>query len=486
LKEFISIDARVYRCHTDFLQLHFEMKSSHQILFLLLASLASSNAQDNAPNPESDFFEEGDPSIDFPGCFSDLIVADVNGDGVVKSSEYLGFIQEYGKRKCIENPVLTWQQRIAFNNIACQCRSELGAGSDCCLGDKAQIRTDGALNPARTGEQNAYLTSACRITDATLPPYACPPKDDTREAAPLPPLPPVFLPPAPSVAGDDGGLPKEALWAIIAAAVLLLLLCCCACVARKRKGVEEEEVVEEEILGKGSPGEVDEEAPPVQPEPEQYVPVAPLAAAAAAPMAREPEIEIEEMVEEESEDEDEEGGRKRTGGGPLGQEEEEGGVKRYGAGRFPPPEKEAPELKLRPIEKESEEDPDWDHPGRPIEEPKTKTEDEGQVFDPYIPDGGVYIPERPKKGPVEYDPQWERAEKEDPDDVDKRKHRIQSGLGEAAVWDQLDNDEGDGNTGTAGGANPFDWVIQSALGVLDKTDDKYTTSNTKGEPKTET
>lgn len=469
------------------------IRSPPSLLLLVVCLFSTTKAQDSAvPDPDSDFYQEGSPFINFPGCFSDLITADVNGDGVVKSSEYLGFIQEYGKRKCIENPVLTWQQRIAFNNIACQCRSELGSTPDCCLAENAQIRTTGALNPSRTGEQSAYLTSACRLTDATLPPYACPPRDDAREGAPLPPLPPVFLPPVPAAAAADRGLPREAMWAIIAVAALLLLmllLCCCVCAAKKKKEVEEEEIEETETLGKGLPGDVDEEAPS-SPVPEQYVPVAPLVAAASIPMAREPEPKMEEIIEEEEEEsEDEEEGRKRTGGGPLGEEDEEEGMKRFGGGRFPPPEKEDPGFKLRPIEIEKEEDPNWDHPGRPVEEPKSKTEDEGQVFEPYIPDGGVYIPERPPKDPVEYDPQWERGEKEEPDDIDKRKHRIQSGLGEAAVWDQLDAHDTDGATGGGGGLDAFDWVIQSALGVLDKTDDNYMTSsptNNKDQPQTET
>lgn len=66
-------------------------------------------------------------AIDFPSCFNDLANAYKNGDGGVKLDEYLGFIQAYANdQKCIANPVLTFEQRTAFNKIACSCISLAG------------------------------------------------------------------------------------------------------------------------------------------------------------------------------------------------------------------------------------------------------------------------------------------------------------------------------------------------------------------------
>jgi len=445
------------------------MKSPIAVRLLLLSSMSLVTAQDTttakAPDPNSDFYQAPSTNIDFPGCFSDLVTADRNGDGLVKSDEYLGFIQEYGKRKCIENPELTLQQRIAFNTIACACRSEEGAAIDCCIGNNAQIQTAGAMNPARTGAQQGYLTSACRITDATLPPPACPPIDDIRKNATLPPLPPIMIPPAPRSPSGGGGLPIEALWGIIAAALLLLMLLCCCCgfVLRKQKPKDVEEEEEEVIAGKGMPPseDVERNEPPEASSANVPPPVIPAAAKVA--------------TDDESEEEEE--GSKDQGGGLLGEEDEEAGNKRYVGPRYPLPKKESPGIKLRPIEKEDEENPVWDQPGRQLDYPKEKDEDPGQVLDRYVPDGGVYLQQRPEKDPVEFNPQWERGEKEEPDESDRRKHRIQSGLGEGEVWNKLDEEESDNMNLGGGGGDVFDWVVQSALGVLDQTDEAGLTND---------
>lgn len=430
---------------------------------VVFLSVLHGTATQTTPDPNSDFFTEPSKFIDFPGCFSDLFEADRNGDGIVTVQEYLGFIQMYAeRRKCIENPVLTLQQRTAFNAISCGCRAEEGSSADCCIGSNAHIRTDGALNPQRTATQNGYLTSACRLTDETLGPSQCPPADDVRDGGPLPFTPVVSTPPAARLPSDGGGINKKLLWPLVALAALLLLCCCCGLVLRKKKAKELEEEEMEEIAGRGAPGDF------IETDPEQ---------AASVPPPEDPPILIPPVVaappipEEDEEDEDEEEGRKRRGGGPLGEEEEEEGRKRYGAPRLPPPEKEDPGFKLRPIPPpEEEEDPEWDHPGRPIEYPKEKDEIPPDELDRYQPDGGVYIPERPGKDPVEYNPQWERGEPAEPDERDTRKHRIQSGLGEGEVWDELEKDETD-EGGVGGGlGDVFDWVVQSALGVLDEND----------------
>lgn len=421
------------------------------LLFLALAPLVNADETPLKPDPNSDFYKAPDENIDFPGCFSDLAKADRNGDGVVKKDEYLGFIQMYSKRLCVENPFLTLQQRIAFNTIACGCRAEEGADVDCCIKENAQIRTAGALNPSRTGEQNAYLTSACRITDETLPDPQCPPVDDTRDTGPIPPV-------IPGVLSSDDGFPKEALWGLIAGALLLLLLCCC-CVGifRKRRQKQLEEEEEHAMAGKGLPGDagsaVPEQSPATAGAPGSF-------AAGSVPRG----------TDDDDSDYDDEG-RKRVGGGPLGGADEEDGRKRYGAGRLPPPEKDPKGHKLRPIEKEEEEDPDWDHPGRQIDYPKDKDDMSAGHVDHYEPDGGVYLPEREGKKPVDINLKWERGTPYDPDEVDPRKHRIQAGLGEGEVWDKLGEQDDDDSRKGAPQSDVFDWVVQSALGVLDKSDE---------------
>jgi hypothetical protein len=424
---------------------------------LFLALLPFVTAQDAAPDPNSDFYTAPSENIDFPGCFSDLALADRNGDGVVKSNEYLGFIQEYSKRKCITNPSLTLQQRIAFNTIACGCRAEEGSSPNCCLGSNAEIRTAGALNPSRSGAQNGYLTSACRITDETLPGPQCPPADDVRDKGPIPP---VIIPLA--AAGGGGGLSKPALFSIIAAALLLMLLCCCCvCVFRKRRQKQLEEEENQAMAGKGLPGDLVEEQAPVGGAEPRGVPDS--VALGGSPTNNE-QSEVSEYDED---------ARKNRGGGPLGDEDEEDGRKRYGAGRLPPPETEKPGWKLRPVPPvDPEEDPDWDQPGRNIDYPKDKDDMSAGKVDHYEPDGGVYIPEREGKQSRDLNLHWERGTPQEPDEVDKRKHRIQSGLGEGEVWNQLDGDEEIDTRSKAPMGDVFDWVVQSALGVLDNNDKK--------------
>ena len=58
----------------------------------------------------------------------------------------------------------------------------------------------------------------------------------------------------------------------------------------------------------------------------------------------------------------------------------------------------------------------------------------------------------------------------DPDELDTRKHRIQSGLGQGEVWDKLDATESERGT-ERGNGGAFDWVVQNALGTLGENDD---------------
>ena len=266
---------------------------------------------------------------------------------------------------------------------------------------------------------------------------------------------PLMIPPAPRAAApaDD----PDWIWLALLAALLLLLCCCCVCVWRRRRAKEEEEEEEEQIPGKGSPGDAQEGAP------EQSLQT-PRDLEANYPTSAYNKAHAPNPEEEEEEEE----ARKRRGGGPLGEEYEEDGYIRYGAPRLPPPVKNTPEHKLKPIDPEDpEEDPDWDRPGRPIEYPKDKDDISAGEVEHYEPDGGVYLPERGSRDPIEMNPQWERGEPEDPDERDTRKHRIQSGLGEGEVWDKLANDDSESNNKGSSMGGAFDWVVQSALGALD-------------------
>ena len=392
--------------------------------------------------------------IDFEDCFGDLKRADKNGDGRVKVDEYLGFIQTYAsKQKCIENPSLKLQQRIAFTTIACSC---LAVGpEDCCLKENAEILTAGATNPDRTTDQALYLTSACRITDETLGPPEC---EEPAEPRGLPPALSVFSGSPPD---DD---PIDWWWFLIAAALLLLLCCCGFAVVKRRQQPKEIEEEEPEAAPVDATA-----APRLRPTPPRDVEAPDEGSSAALPKVVLRKVPKPADMPDPSEyDED---GRKRRGGGPVGEEEEDEGRKRYGGPRLPPWDKESPDFKLRPVPlTDKEEDPDWDHPGRPFDYPKDKDDISAGEVEHYEPDGGVHIPERPKKKPVEYNPTWERGVPVDPDERDTRKHRIQSGLGEGEVWDKLDASES-GRGSVSGQPGAFDWVVQNALGTLGENDD---------------
>lgn len=451
---------------------------------IVLLALAASGRFTTGQNVPTDI----DPSllirpgegINFPGCFGDLNRADRNRDGVVRQAEYLGFIQEYGKRKCLTNPELTLKQTGVFNKLACECKARGGADT-CCLGQNANIPTQGALNSqTRTEGELQFLTEVCKLTDATLPDTKCPPVILDREDPPPPVVNPIVpATPAAATAGG-GGLSDGAMWGIIAAAALLLLaLLCCCCICRKKKqdALEEEEVMEEN--GVGSKG-ADIEQAPEQPKELASTP---------REMPVVPPVVIPPPMDHDDEEED---GRKRGGAGDIGDEWDEDGNKRRGGNIADPPvdvtkrrlhgEGEIPEnefvperLALQPIpDPNPNPDPEWDYPGRQIADRKPDPDEmSAQEFDPYNPDGGVYFPEREGREPVGMPKlAWDRLKKETPDEVDQRKRRVQAGLGEGEVWNSLAQAEDDNHStaGPSAGGDVFDWVVQSALGVLDKND----------------
>jgi hypothetical protein len=124
-----------------------------------------------------------DREINFSGCYSDLVMADGDSDGFVYSAEYLVFVQAYGKRVCAYTNELSLQQLATFNTLACICRSQDNTADDCCLGSNAQIPTSGAETPVdqQTPNQKNYLTSVCKLTDATID-GQCPPVNNTAMA----------------------------------------------------------------------------------------------------------------------------------------------------------------------------------------------------------------------------------------------------------------------------------------------------------------
>lgn len=447
------------------------MKIYLAAVFIFLNSISSTRAQQSVdPN------EVGAPAdgIDYEGCYDDIHRADVNGDGKVKIDEFLNLINLYGRRICYNQKSLTDPQRAAFNQLACRCEREEGSSPECCIGRyNAHIDTDGAnLFPSqRTDAQKLSLRTTCIVIDGTIG-GECPPtiKD--------PVDPPIFLnvPVIGAAQGAAGGLSTAQTAGIIvgaiAAALLLLLCCCCLCVVRRRRAqaLEEEEEEENIIATKKPQGmemhpESTNEAPP--PDEETGMPFA----AGVFP----PDEEESEYIEEEESESDESGSGRGRRGQNFVEDEPPDTVRRFGGeGPLPEPGPREPHS-LKPIpDPEPEEDPEWDQPARHIEYPKEEDEMSAQEFEPYIPDGGVYDPQRPEKKPIDWKRSWERTEEDDPDETDNRKHRIQSGLGEGEVWDKLNEADETEKKTSGGGGDVFDWVVQSALGVLDKADENAT------------
>jgi len=465
------------------------MKSG--LIFLLLTQQLVVPAVRGQQTPAADidpaFIDYAADGIDYPGCMSDLITADRNGDGVIKKNEYLDFIQTYGKRICHTTDRLSLKQHAAFNTLACRCQGIEGTADDCCVGPKAEIITAGALNAGRTQEELFNLVAICRVTDGTIEqPRGCPP--NLRDPDEPPPFTVIAPPPQAEAAGLS---PGEIAGIVIGALAFLLLLLCCCCVVRKRQRRAAEEEEEERIAAKTA---AQEQAPPAETvTEEEYDTIPPILGAAAvgrgpdeedmrggAGRGNIPNDEWEEdvemaagsgMVDGDSDEEDMIKGRGSADIPPGGDDNRR---RLRAAGLLPPEDNDDERIKLRPPpDKDPEEDPDWDQPGRLMNEPKDKVDDEGQVFDPYNPDGGVYDPQRPGKEPLDWRSKWQRPEVEDPDEHDNRKHRIQSGLGEGEVWNKLaEHDDDDSKGAGADGGGVFDWVVQSALGVLSKSDEE--------------
>lgn len=458
----------------------------------------STSGNNNNNTVDEDLVNRPDPKLDYEGCASDLHRTDRNGDGGVDQDEYLNFIQEYGKRICFETSRLTLQQNSIFWNLACRCvvRDD-NPTSDCCISDDAKISTAGANLPPtqRTSTEQEYLITVCKLTDATID-SKCPPTVDDRDEAGAVVAGPgsVVATPPVAAAADDGGLGWW--WALIAAAILLCCLCLC-CGFRRMRKKEDEEEREDEVLA--TTVDKDEAQPrDVEADPEQAVTMKSSMDSEPRSMAHtepnsEPDYEMgpefisspeEEPVTPATvipmtatsvasgvvvgpDDDDEEETRKRRGGGPIPDDNDPNRVVYRGAPPFPPPENPAqPRKPLNPIPDKERDGDEWDQPGRDIQYPIEKDDMSDGEVEHYDPDGGVYFPNRPAKDPSDWNRNWNRAKPDEPDEVDARKHRIQTGLGEGEVWNKLDEESTHVQPKNTGNGDAFDWVIQSALGAL--------------------
>jgi hypothetical protein len=384
---------------------------------------------------------------------------DDDQDGRVSRDEYLDFVNLLADFLCVPpRPILDLEIQTVFYSIACLCQARPLFGKECCLGEQAGIFTRGAADGlVRTEEQDTYLRAACLLTQALLGPEQCTIAPETLSPAAIVPV--AALVPA----ATTGGLTEGQLIAIIIGAILLALLCCFLLCCFCRRGKEEEEVEEvvtkEDEVVEALSIPVDEEAVPlvineVKSEPRELTPSpepAPAPApiepfttptpppASLAPLAPiiVPVALLGNAPPRESSDEDSENlGRKL---GATLDDDSEGSVNRRFGGQGMLPQPPAPEgVVLRHIEVEKEEPGDYEYPEREFLENKERPPpDEAQVFEPYVPDGGVYDPKRPPKAQVVMNPKWEKSAKVALEPFDPRKLRRQLGMGDGEVFEAL-------------------------------------------------
>eukprot|EP00522_Entomoneis_paludosa_P011878 CAMPEP_0172439052 /NCGR_PEP_ID=MMETSP1065-20121228/165_1 /TAXON_ID=265537 /ORGANISM="Amphiprora paludosa, Strain CCMP125" /LENGTH=472 /DNA_ID=CAMNT_0013187679 /DNA_START=111 /DNA_END=1529 /DNA_ORIENTATION=- len=418
--------------------------------------------------------------LNYTGCAEDMILSDFDGDGKVSNVEYQSFVAKTAARRCVYWPELDLGQRTNFISLACQCASHAHQGGlpNCCVGKNAHLSTGGAANPlTRTEPQQVFIQNVCVVTYGTLPGTNC----SLKILPVLEPPPIVAVPLNTRSGGSATGNRWTLVAAMIATLLLLLLICCCCCVMRrrKRKEYEEEEIIETEYPGKEEWLEqpLQEQAPRSMPPPEEgelaAVPV-PLAMPPPEDDPSEYSGEGDNLGGGHDDDEDSDGEGRRRRGGNYVDEEEEDTRRRWPGGTIPDEEKEKEQIKLKPIPpKDPAPDDPWDEPGRNIEEIKPDPDEmSAQEFERYDPGGGVNIPQRPEKEPLEWDNKWEKGRRPEGDEYDDRKHRIQAGMGHGEIWDKLDQDDASKSTKGAAGGDAFDWVVQSAMNVMDNADEQ--------------
>jgi hypothetical protein len=410
------------------------------------------------------------------GCANAILEHDLNGDGAIRRDEFLSYVNNVADLLCIPpRPNLDLELQTVFVSVACLCQELPGNDISCCFEDNAGLYLSGALDTVgRSAQEESYLRASCLLTQAVLGPEQCELPTTTLAPGAILPAGPIygFLPP-PAVPAE----PNNLLWLLLL--LLLPLICCiCCCCYRRDKEVEEEYevVVKEETIVRGPDEAIADRSIPPQPmEPDLEQALSVPNDAPPAPMAllpREPQEPFSAgdedddggnaprpgpplaagapgIAEAEDDEEDEENIGRKLGAKPDDDDEDDGGRRFGGQGMLPlPPGREG--VVLRHVEKETTAPGEYEYPERNISEFKYKREDSGQILDHYVPDGGVYDPQRPPRDPVIMPtPKYQRKPKPEPLYIDPRKERKQMGLGDGEVWEALNNwEEEQEKTGT--------------------------------------
>jgi len=422
------------------------------------------------------------------GCAQGLLNDDINGDGTVRMDEYLQFVNDIGALLCYSpKSELDFSLRTNFVSISCLCIEREGFGPNCCIESNAAIYTEGAADPAdRTEDEDTYLRAACLLTEAMWGPSQCVPEEPTLDD------------PVAGFVGqtrvEDKGLTDRAKQLIALLVLMLLLLCClcciCCCCGRRKdsKGDETwEKTVTEEIYVYGPDGnEIPRENFPKDgdrddveralliPDPisdpyeEEEV---------MEPPQQDPVSQVESrnmavpQTDDISDNEPSSPKRRKIASSSVKDEDDEDKNRGLRGEGGLPDDKDKDGMNLRPVEVLPGAPPgDYDYPARQIYENKDKDDDSAQELEHYVPDGGVNIPERPEKEPIEMPkPTWERLKKKVPSPIDLRKRRRQMGLGDGEVWDALE--DYDEEEQQAGRQEKIDWVVEAAIEAFTKADE---------------
>ncbi len=146
--------------------------------------------------------------IDTEACYSAIegSVANKVEDKRMDPESYVDFVNLYGPDELLDSPI-TFEELplILVNNfyfLACMCGSE--TESECCVGSKAGIETDGALpGDTPTGDEKSYLYLVCAQTNIAIDRVI---QSLAPSAAPVPvqSVTPTAAPVAPSAAPVSG------------------------------------------------------------------------------------------------------------------------------------------------------------------------------------------------------------------------------------------------------------------------------------------
>jgi uncharacterized Zn finger protein (UPF0148 family) len=396
------------------------------------------------------------------GCASALVEMDTNQDGMVKKDEYFNFVNLLADFLCVPpRPKLDLEIQTVFFSIACLCQEREGFEYECCFGTGAAIFTEGAADAiTRTEDQDSYLRAACLLTQSILGPQQC-----TAAPATLAPEAIVTIRRVAPFSKSGGGLSDQAMWAIIIGSILLALLCClllcCVCGKKKKEDEEEEEEVEEVIIQPEDVEEGEIEPKDKEVDVDEVRKIEPpvfesnsVPAPAPAPTPVILPMPVIPAADEEDSEASSNVGRKIGMTGDDDSDEENN--RKFGGEGLLPGDPAPDGIVLRHVEVEKEGPPEYEYPEREIIEQKLKREDSGQILEPYVPDGGVYDPQRdmnfkgytpdggvydpqrPTKAPVVFSaPKYQRPKKPKKDPYDARKQRKALAMGDGEVWESL-------------------------------------------------